>query len=214
MKKTMKKLAVTVSLGALAACAEDFGGFHQEAGKFLDEGGFGNPTMNNIQAQTSERSFAIALTRKFASDVDPTVNFAFNRADLDAEAMAILDRQADWIKQFPEARFRVFGHTDLVGTEAYNEALGMRRANAVVDYLVGHGIGRDRLDAVISKGETQPLIQTEDRERRNRRATTEVGGFSSKYAGELEGKYAEVIWREYVDSATEVPGAFKQEATN
>jgi len=197
----MKILAVTASLVALAACTEDFGGFHTEAGKFLDEGGFGNPTANNLQAQTSERNFAIALTRKFASDVDPTVNFDFNRAELDSQARVVLARQADWMKQFPEARFRVFGHTDLVGTEAYNNALGLRRANAVVDFLISEGISRDRLDAVISEGETMPLIQTEDRERRNRRATTEVGGFSSKYSGDLEGKYAQIIWRDYVRGA-------------
>jgi len=206
MRATIKKLAMTASLLSLAACAEDFGGFHQEAGKFIDEGGFGNPTMNNMQAQTSEQSFAIALTRKFASEVDPTVHFAFNSSALDAEARGILDRQADWMKQFPEARFRVFGHTDLVGTEAYNKALGQRRANAVVNYLISKGIEQNRVEGVISEGETQPIIKTEDRERRNRRATTEVGGFSSKYAGELEGKYAAVIWREYVASATQEPG--------
>jgi outer membrane protein OmpA-like peptidoglycan-associated protein len=200
MKSIVKKVAVTVSFAALAACSDNTTGF-QEAGKFLDEGGFGNPTMQNLQAMTSEQSFAIALTRKFASDVDPTVNFAFNSSALDAQAKAILNRQANWMKQFPEARFRVFGHTDLVGTEAYNQALGLRRANAVVNYLISQGISRDRLEGVISKGKDQPLINTPDRERRNRRATTEVGGFSKKYAGELEGKYAAVIWRDYIASA-------------
>ena len=206
MRTTIKKLAVTASLLSLAACAEDFGGFHQEAGRFIDEGGFGNPTMNNMQAMTSEQNFAIALTRKFASDVDPTVHFAFNSDRLDSEAEAILNRQANWMKQFPEARFRVFGHTDLVGTEAYNKSLGLRRANTVVNYLIGQGISRDRLEGVISEGETQPIINTPDRSRTNRRATTEVGGFSSKYAGELEGKYAAVIWRGYIASGAPSPG--------
>ncbi len=214
MNTTLKKICVTVSFTALAACTENFGGFHSEAGKFLDEGGFGNPTMNNMQVQTGEQSFAIAMTKKFASDVTPTVNFEFNGWSLDSEAKSILDAQADWIKQFPEARFRVFGHTDLVGTEGYNETLGMRRANAIVSYLVGRGISRDRLEAVISKGETQPLVVTDERERRNRRATTEVSGIAHGLDSELNGKYAAVIWREYVASATAKQTAFKQEATD
>ena len=204
MNSTMKKILLTVSFTALAACSEDFGGFHTEAGKFLDEGGFGNPTMNNRQVQTGEQSFAIAMTKKFASDVNPTVNFNFNEWVLDSDARAILNRQADWIKQFPEARFRVFGHTDLVGSENYNDTLGMRRANAVVSYLVSRGISRDRLEAVITRGETQPLVVTEDRERRNRRATTEVSGVARGQGAQLNGQYADVIWREYVGSADPV----------
>ena len=214
MNATLKKTCAIVSFAALAACSEDFGGFHTEAGKFLDEGGFGNPTMNNLGVQSGEQSFAIAMTKKFASDVNPTVNFDFNRWSLDDESKATLNAQADWIKQFPEARFRVFGHTDLVGSEGYNDALGMRRANAVVNYLVSRGISRDRLEAVVSKGETQPLIVTEERERRNRRATTEVSGVASGLASELNGKYAEVIWREYVQSATQGQTTFAQETTD
>lgn len=205
MKTIIKNLALTASILSLAACAEDFGGFHREAGKFLDEGGFGNPTMNNLKAMTSEQNFAMALTRKFASDVEPTVHFAFNSDVLDSQAQAILRKQADWMKQFPEARFRVFGHTDLVGTEAYNKSLGLRRATVVVNYLISQGIDRSRLEGVISEGETQPIINTPDRSRTNRRATTEVGGFSSKYAGELEGKYAAVIWRNYIGNAAPNP---------
>lgn len=213
MKTTIKKITLSVSFLALAACSEDFGGFHTEAGKFLDEGSFGNPTMNNLGVQSGEQSFAIAMTKKFASDVNPSVNFEFNQWDLDAEAKAVLNAQADWIKQFPEARFRVFGHTDLVGSENYNDVLGMRRANAVVNYLVSRGISRDRLEAVVSKGETQPLVVTEDRERRNRRSTTEVSGVTKGLDSQLNGKYAQVIWREYVASGTAAQTAFQQEAT-
>ena len=213
MKTTLKIVGIAVSSIALTACSEDFAGFHTEAGKFLDEGGFGNPTMNNLAAQTGDLNFAIAMTKKFASDVDPTINFAFNSWALDAEAREALNDQADWIKQFPEARFRVFGHTDLVGSESYNDTLGMRRANAAVNYLVARGISRDRLEAVVSKGETQPLVVTEDRERRNRRATTEVSGVAKGAGSQLNGKYAAVIWREYVASATDSQTAFQQEAT-
>ena len=209
-----KLLITTVSLCTLSACSEDFGGFYTESGKFLDEGGFGNPTMNNKQAQSGESDFAHQMTMKFGGDVPPTVNFAFNQATLDSEAKSVLDGQAAWMKQFPEAKFRVFGHTDLVGSESYNQDLGMRRATAVVDYLVSQGISKDRVEAVISEGETMPIIQTEDRERRNRRATTEVAGFAGGFAGlGLNGKYAAVIWREYVNSAIPPKVDFENETS-
>ena len=92
-------------------------------------------------------------------------------------AQAILRQQADWIRQFPEVRFRVYGHTDAGWVRtATTSALGQRRANAVVDYLTSQGISRSRLEAVVSFGETQPLIVTQGRERRNRRTVTEVSG--------------------------------------
>ena len=83
----------------------------------------------------------------------------------------------------------------------WTKSLGLRRANAVVNYLVSQGISRSRLEAVVSFGETQPLIVTEGRERRNRRTVTEVSGFVAGHPQVLEGKYAEIIYREYVNSA-------------
>jgi peptidoglycan-associated lipoprotein len=98
-------------------------------------------------------------------------------------------------------RFRVYGHTDLVGSDAYNQNLGLRRAQAVVDFLTTQGISRSRLEAMVSFGKRQPLIVTEGRERRNRRTVTEVSGVVEKRPGELDGKYAQIIYREYIASA-------------
>ena len=190
---------------ALSACGDrsPFDSWTHEAGSFIDEGGFGNPTKNNALLQSGQSNYVINLNQRFASDVPTMVNFAFNSAILDATARGILDRQANWIRQFPEVRFKVFGHTDLVGSNGYNKALGLRRARTVVAYLSSRGISTSRLEAVVSYGETQPLIVTQDPERRNRRTITEVSGFVSRNPALLNGKYAEVIHREYVASATE-----------
>lgn len=175
--------------------------FYREAGALTDTGHFGNATLNNRQIMTGERQYTFDLANRFASEVNSTVNFAFNSAHLDADAQAILRQQASWIRQFPEIRFRVFGHTDLVGSNRYNRRLGQQRANAVVAYLAAHGISRSRLEAIVSFGETQPLIVTQGRERRNRRTVTEVSGFVKRHPTVLDGKYAQIIYRDYVASA-------------
>ena len=203
-----KALFAAVGLFALSACGDGqvFDSFGQESGAFLDEGQFGNPTMHNTLVQTGQRSFVVDLNLRFGGDVTPMVNFQFDSAALDADARAILNVQANWIRQFPEVRFKVFGHTDLVGSDAYNKGLGLRRARAVVRYLSSQGISRSRLQAVVSFGETQPLVVTEERELRNRRTVTEVSGLVEKNPALLNGKYAAVIFREYIIAAVPTPG--------
>ncbi|KIC17823.1 OmpA family protein [Leisingera sp. ANG-Vp] len=192
----MIRTAAILGLVLTAAACE------REAGRELNrKGTFGEATLNNAAVMSGERSYAIQLAGRFAKEVPTTINFDFDSSRLDNAARAVLDRQAVWIKQFPEVRFRVFGHTDAVGSNAYNKALGLRRARAAVNYLVSRGIGRNRLEAVVSFGETQPLIATPERERRNRRTVTEVSGFLKRHPTVLDGKYAQIIYREYLESA-------------
>jgi outer membrane protein OmpA-like peptidoglycan-associated protein len=204
MQKHMSLLLLSAGLAGLAGCSKEtnvFRALYSEAGSELETEDFGNATMHNTLVQSGQKSYVMDLTRRFGADVPNTVNFAFDSAQLDGNAMAALRQQADWIRQFPEVTFRVYGHTDLVGSASYNKGLGLRRANAVVNYLVGQGISRSRLQAVASFGETQPLVFVQTEERRNRRTVTEVSGFVSKNPAVLNGQYARVIWREYVSSA-------------
>ncbi len=200
-------LLAMASALTLAACSESavLSSWTQQAGTFIDEGEFGNPTQNNILVQTGAEGYVLGLNNRFSAEVMPMVNFEFDSAKLDAEAQAILREQARWIRTFPEVRFRVYGHTDLVGPANYNRALGKRRANAVVNYLVSQGIARSRLEAVSSFGETQPLIVSEGRERKNRRTVTEVTGFVQNSSGPLDGKYARILYRQYIGSAGAQP---------
>ena len=200
MTLKFKTLLVGAFAFALAACSDN-SSFNGEAGSFLDEGGFGNPTMNNTQIHNGDITFLANLNQRFSSEVPTMVTFEFDKSTLDADSRAILREQANWIRQFPEIRFSVYGHTDLVGSAAYNEALGRRRANAVVNYLVSQGVNRSRLKALVSYGKTRPVIDTPNRERRNRRTVTEVSGVVENAPMVLDGKYAEIIYREYVASA-------------
>lgn len=194
-------MAVATVMGCVPSPDPIYTQFYREAGALVDTGSFGNATLNNRLVMTGERQYTFDLANRFASDVDSTVNFAFNSAQLDGTAQAILRQQAGWIRQFPEIRFRVYGHTDAVGSNRYNKRLGLKRANAVVRYLSTLGISRNRLEALASFGETQPLIVTQGRERKNRRTVTEVSGFVSRHPTVLDGKYAQIIYRDYVASA-------------
>ncbi|WP_375692098.1 OmpA family protein [Pseudooceanicola sp. LIPI14-2-Ac024] len=201
MRRHIKGLISATSLLALMACAEEYNSWHQEAGKAATSGGFGNATMNNTLVQNGTHPYVIGLNNRFSEEVPDTVTFAFDSAVLGPAAQAKVREQAAWIRQFPEVRFQVFGHTDLVGSPEYNKQLGLRRANAVVNYLVANGVNRARLKAVVSFGETQPIVVTQGRERRNRRTVTEVSGFVETDPLLLDGKYAEIIYRGYVASA-------------
>ncbi len=196
MQISRRMLLLGMGGAALSGCTMN------EVGAQLDQTGHGAAQAHNLRVQTGQIGYAQALGQRFAAEVPTMVNFDFDRAELDAEAQAILMRQAHWIRQFPEVTFRVYGHTDLVGSAQYNQTLGLRRARAVVDFLVRNGVNRSRLEAVVSYGETRPLIPTPEPERRNRRTVTEVSGFVRRHPTVMDGNYAQVVYREYVESAT------------
>jgi peptidoglycan-associated lipoprotein len=182
----------------LAGCDES-----RPLGSDLDEGGFGNPTMDNIMLHNGELSYAEVLNDRFTESVPATITFAFNSAVLDEQARAALREQAAFIRHFPEVHFTVYGHTDLVGSQAYNYNLGLRRAHAAVNYIVSQGVSRSRLRALVSLGETQPVVPTEMEERRNRRTVTEVSGFVQTHPLILDGQYAAVVYRGYIGGGGE-----------
>lgn len=103
------------------------------------------------------------------------VLFDFDRSDIRPTFAATLDDASKTINQLGEqnakVRVKVDGHTDWVGTDGYNMALGERRANAVKQYLIRKGVAADRIDTT-SYGESKPVATNETAEGRqlNRRA--------------------------------------------
>ncbi|HTY69704.1 MAG TPA: outer membrane beta-barrel protein [Alphaproteobacteria bacterium] len=98
------------------------------------------------------------------------VFFDFDKSDITPEAQRVIQQAAANAKQGSVSRIQATGHTDRAGTETYNMALSIRRANAVKAALVRQGIPENEI-VVIGKGETQPLVPTPDgvREPQNRR---------------------------------------------
>ncbi|ABD53913.1 OmpA family protein [Jannaschia sp. CCS1] len=208
-KALHSRRSVLASLGstlALTACGSTFVETGRPLGAHLDEGQFGGPTRSNIGVHNGDIQWAEILGERFANSVPTTINFAFNSAELDAEARNILAQQAAFIRNFPEVRFSVYGHTDAVGSNGYNQRLGRRRARAAVNFLVSQGVSRHRLAALVSLGETQPVVATDMEERRNRRTVTEVSGFMENDPMVLDGRYAEIIYRSYRSGVGGVDG--------
>lgn len=99
------------------------------------------------------------------------VNFAFASAEISSQDQAVLDIAAEQLRDQPARRVRVVGHTDAVGTDAYNLGLSERRAAAVLGYLVAEGVNATRLDAE-GRGESEPL--SADDAAQNRRVELDV----------------------------------------
>jgi outer membrane protein OmpA-like peptidoglycan-associated protein/plastocyanin len=111
------------------------------------------------------------------------VNFQVGKAALTSDAKDILDGVAATLVSQSAVHVQVAGHTDGTGAEAANQALSERRARAVVRYLVSHGVGADRLEAV-GYGESMPVADDGTPEGRelNRRVELKVLGGPAPYA--------------------------------
>jgi OOP family OmpA-OmpF porin len=103
------------------------------------------------------------------------VNFAFNSDKIDPSSMVILDVAAETLRKNPGVQVSVEGHTDSVGTEAYNQGLSLRRAESVRKALIEKGVPASRLTAT-GYGESRPVASndTEDGRRLNRRVELNV----------------------------------------
>jgi OOP family OmpA-OmpF porin len=101
------------------------------------------------------------------------VNFVTNSAELTPESKAILDNVAESLKDWPEVKVEVEGHTDSVADPAYNMDLSQRRAESVLDYLVSRGVATSRLSAK-GYGETRPVASNDTAEGRAKNRRVEL----------------------------------------
>lgn len=107
--------------------------------------------------------------------VGDRVFFGYDQYDISSEARSTLDRQAQWLNQYPNTNITIEGHSDERGTREYNLALGERRASAVKNYLISAGVSAARINT-ISYGKEQPAVVGSDATSwaQNRRGVTRV----------------------------------------
>jgi outer membrane protein OmpA-like peptidoglycan-associated protein len=106
-------------------------------------------------------------------DVPGGVTFAFDSADLNSQFYPVLDKVAATLAEYDKTVIEVAGHTDSVGSDAYNQQLSERRANSVAAYLSGHGVNRARM-VTIGAGETHPVATNDTDEGRAQNRRVEI----------------------------------------
>ena len=91
----------------------------------------------------------VTILRTDRIEIKSTIYFEFSKARILAKSYHILDEVVDIMLKNPQVKnVRVEGHTDNVGDANYNRQLSQERAQAVVTYLIEHGVGRERLQAM------------------------------------------------------------------
>ena len=103
------------------------------------------------------------------------ITFAFDRFDLQPQFRPTLDKVAEVLGDYPQTMIDIYGHTDSVGSEAYNQTLSENRSRAVANYLSMQGVHQVRM-ATLGYGETQPIADngTESGRAANRRVEIRI----------------------------------------
>jgi peptidoglycan-associated lipoprotein len=108
------------------------------------------------QREDRLRAEAAAQEAAGTAFIDDNIYFSFDSSLLSDKARQILNSKADYLRTYPGVIVTVEGHCDERGTDAYNIALGKRRAQSVKNFLVNLGISTNRLKTV-SYGEERPV---------------------------------------------------------
>jgi peptidoglycan-associated lipoprotein len=115
--------------------------------------------LQQLQEAAAQRELMAARNRFLYEDV----YFEYNKADLLPEAQDVISRKALWLYDNPEATVIIEGHCDERGTNEFNMLLGEKRAGNVKTFLIGLGVGPERM-LTVSYGEERPVDPAHDEE--------------------------------------------------
>lgn len=148
-------LLMSVALVSLAACSSDDDKTLDAGQNGLNGGQLSGSDMGNGSAPVN--GVTPGTQQDLVVNVGDRVFFGYDQSDISAEGKATLDRQATWLKQYPNVSVTIEGHADERGTREYNLALGERRANSTKSYLLSQGVAASRIQT-ISYGKERPAV--------------------------------------------------------
>ena len=114
-----------------------------------------------------------------AMTFDSGLLFPFNSSQLLPAGQQNLQNLANSLKQYPETEVMVVGHTDSVGSDAYNQNLSQQRASSAADVLASYGVPRDRIRTA-GRGEGEPIASNDDEAGRQQNRRVEIAIFASE----------------------------------
>lgn len=147
----------------------------------IREGGYGGYDIYSFQLKEEDlKPEPVNVYDYVVEDLQPgtviqlvNIQFEFNRADLTANSQEGIDMLAAFLEGHPEIRVELAGHTDNVGSDAYNQKLSEERAEVVRQALILKGIAGDRLTSK-GYGSTKPVYPNDTEEHRALNRRTEM----------------------------------------
>lgn len=115
---------------------------------------------DRLQAERDAAAAAAAALAEARSALTEMIHFDYDVAEISPQAERILRSKMNILRDSPSVMIRVEGHCDNRGSNEYNDALGNRRAQAVVDFFTNFGLDASRF-AIVSFGEDRPLSRGE-----------------------------------------------------
>lgn len=136
----------------------------QEAEQSRQEAARLQEQLREMEARQTDRGLVLTLG---------DVLFDTGQATLKPGAMGNLDRLAEFLEQAPDRSVTIEGHTDSVGSDAFNQTLSENRANAVRSELLGRGVNASRINAV-GLGESVPVASNDNAAGRQQNRRVEI----------------------------------------
>jgi peptidoglycan-associated lipoprotein len=160
----LRSMTLLAAVLLVAACA----GNDENKGAATGTGGA-------APAATTASTATPGSEQDLVQNVGDRVFFDFDKSDIKPEGRQTLQRQADWLKKYPNVTVTIAGNCDDRGTREYNLALGERRASAAKKALVALGVPANRI-STISYGKERPSVvgDNEAAWAQNRNAITSV----------------------------------------
>lgn len=147
-------LLMSVALVSLAACSSDEDKAVDTSMAGMNGSQLGGADANGM---APVNGVTPGTQQDLVVNVGDRVFFGYDQSDISAEGKATLDRQAAWLKQYPNVSVTIEGHADERGTREYNLALGERRAASTKSYLLSQGVEASRINT-ISYGKERPAV--------------------------------------------------------